>query len=158
LAPVHHKWSRTEIMDGNGLYILEWQIDEKDIVFTATVNTRGFIGLGFSHKSDRMAGSDLVLAWVDDRTGKPNVLVSCCCNRSSIYWSPNSDTGCRIWLAVTPCRNGVVFLFLAGVKQLPSARSSKPLLMYSHFHKKETQREVWVAFIQHDILGSWKLI
>lgn len=76
LEPIHHKWSRSEIMDGNGLYLLEWKVDQKDIVFTVTVNTRGFIGLGFSYKSERMSGSDLVLAWVDDRTGKPNVLVS----------------------------------------------------------------------------------
>lgn len=76
LEPIHHKWSRSEIMDGNGLYLLEWKLDQKDIVFTVTVNTRGFIGLGFSYKSERMSGSDLVLAWVDDRTGKANVLVS----------------------------------------------------------------------------------
>uniref|UniRef100_A0A182V530 DOMON domain-containing protein n=1 Tax=Anopheles merus TaxID=30066 RepID=A0A182V530_ANOME len=61
-------------MDPNGLYTLDWHIDQKDIVFTATANTRGFMGLGFSHRSEHMAGSDLVLVWVDDRTGKPNVL------------------------------------------------------------------------------------
>lgn len=72
---VHHKWTRSEIMDTNGLYLLEWKIDGKDIVFKVTVNTRGFIGLGFSYKTGLMAKSDLVLAWVDDRTGKPNVLV-----------------------------------------------------------------------------------
>lgn len=76
IEPVRHKWTRSEIMDANGLYLLEWKVDHKDIVFTVTVNTRGFIGLGFSHKSERMSGSDLVLAWVDDRTGKPSVLVS----------------------------------------------------------------------------------
>ncbi|EDS45765.1 conserved hypothetical protein [Culex quinquefasciatus] len=74
IEPVRHKWTRSEIMDANGLYLLEWKVDHKDIVFTVTVNTRGFIGLGFSHKSERMSGSDLVLAWVDDRTGKPSVL------------------------------------------------------------------------------------
>lgn len=73
---IHHKWTRTEIMDTNGLFLLEWRLEQKDIVFKVTVNTRGFIGLGFSHKTGKMAGSDLVLAWVDDRTGKPNVLVS----------------------------------------------------------------------------------
>uniref|UniRef100_A0A182YDD5 Uncharacterized protein n=1 Tax=Anopheles stephensi TaxID=30069 RepID=A0A182YDD5_ANOST len=35
-------------MDPNGLYTLDWHIDQKDIVFTATANTRGFMGLGFS--------------------------------------------------------------------------------------------------------------
>jgi hypothetical protein len=75
-TPVRHNWTRTEIMDQNGLYILEWHLENKDIIFTATVNTRGFIGLGFSYKHNRMTNADLVLAWVDDRTGKPNILVS----------------------------------------------------------------------------------
>uniref|UniRef100_A0A182KB04 DOMON domain-containing protein n=1 Tax=Anopheles christyi TaxID=43041 RepID=A0A182KB04_9DIPT len=75
IEPVHHRWTRSEAMDPNGLYTLDWHIDQKDIVFTATANTRGFMGLGFSHRSEHMAGSDLVLVWVDDRTGKPNVLI-----------------------------------------------------------------------------------
>lgn len=75
--PHHQDWDRTEIMDANGLYILEWNVvDAKEIVFKITVNTGGFIGLGFSYKTGRMANSDLVLAWVDDHTGEPNVLVS----------------------------------------------------------------------------------
>lgn len=74
----HHRWLRTEVMDGNGLYILDWKIIEKEIVFRVTVNTRGFIGLGFSLKSDKMNDADLILAWVDDRTGKPTVLVRKC--------------------------------------------------------------------------------
>lgn len=85
---IHHKhghhhshqtqeWDRTEIMDANGLYILEWNIvDAKEIVFKITANTGGFIGLGFSYKTGKMANADLVLAWVDDHTGKPNVLVN----------------------------------------------------------------------------------
>lgn len=71
----NHRWLRTEIMDGNGLYILDWKIHLKEIFFRVTVNTRGFIGLGFSQKTGRMSDADLVLAWVDDRTGKPTVLV-----------------------------------------------------------------------------------
>lgn len=73
----HNKWQRMEIMDGNGLYLMEWTIDNnnKDIIFTITVNTRGYIGIGFSHKSGKMANSDLILAWIDDRTGKANILV-----------------------------------------------------------------------------------
>uniref|UniRef100_A0A336L841 CSON004817 protein n=1 Tax=Culicoides sonorensis TaxID=179676 RepID=A0A336L841_CULSO len=72
---VHHvNWTRTEIMDSFGLYLLEWRVDNKEIIFTTTVNTRGFIGLGFSYRHGEMSGSDLVLAWVDDTTGLPNVL------------------------------------------------------------------------------------
>ena len=74
----HNNWHRLEMMDPNGLYWLEWwtKANSKEIHFRVTVNTRGFIGLGFSRKSGKMAGSDLVLLWVDDRTGKANVLVS----------------------------------------------------------------------------------
>lgn len=72
----HQEWDRTEIMDANGLFILEWNVVEaKEIVFKITANTGGFIGLGFSYKTGKMANADLVLAWVDDHTGKPNVLV-----------------------------------------------------------------------------------
>uniref|UniRef100_A0A182Q0T9 DOMON domain-containing protein n=1 Tax=Anopheles farauti TaxID=69004 RepID=A0A182Q0T9_9DIPT len=91
IEPVHHRWSRSEAMDSNGLYTLDWHIDQKDIVFTATANTRGFMGLGFSHRSEHMAGSDLVLVWVDDRTGKPNVLESISSHACST--SPCRDSG-----------------------------------------------------------------
>lgn len=74
---VHHSdWHRLEMMDANGLYLLEWWTKSKDIYFRVTVNTKGFIGLGFSRKSGRMAGADMVLLWVDDRSGKANALVS----------------------------------------------------------------------------------
>ncbi|KFB47547.1 AGAP011451-PA-like protein [Anopheles sinensis] len=86
LEPVRHRWSRSEAMDPNGLYTLDWYVDQKDIVFTATANTRGFMGLGFSHRSERMAGSDLVLVWVDDRTGKPNVLPTIGLQMGPIYF------------------------------------------------------------------------
>ncbi|XP_073844167.1 MOXD1 homolog 1 [Musca autumnalis] len=74
-AGVHHSnWHRIEMMDANGLYWLEWWTKAKDIYFRVTVNTQGFIGLGFSRKSGRMSGADMVLLWVDDRSGKPNAL------------------------------------------------------------------------------------
>nr|XP_036230713.1 MOXD1 homolog 1 [Bactrocera oleae] len=73
----HTNWRRIEMMDANGLYWLEWWLKgttSKEIHFRATVNTRGFIGLGFARKYPRMANADLVLLWVDDRTGKANAL------------------------------------------------------------------------------------
>lgn len=71
----HTRWFRTEILDGNGLFVLDWRKTEKDIIFRATVNTRGYIGLGFSYKSEKIGDADIILAWIDDRTGEPNVLV-----------------------------------------------------------------------------------
>lgn len=70
------EWFRTESLDGNGLFVLDWKVVNKDIVFRITANTRGYIGLGFSHKSEKVGDSDILLAWVDDRTGEPTVLVS----------------------------------------------------------------------------------
>lgn len=72
----HSKWFRTEVLDGNGLFVLDWKKTAKDIIFRATVNTRGYIGLGFSYKSEKIGESDIILAWIDDRTGEPNVLVN----------------------------------------------------------------------------------
>lgn len=72
----HTKWFRSEILDGNGLFILDWRKTAKDIIFRATVNTRGYIGIGFSYNSENIADADIILAWIDDRTGEPNVLVN----------------------------------------------------------------------------------
>lgn len=72
----HTRWFRTEILDGNGLFILDWRKTTKDIIFRATVNTRGYIGIGFSYKSEKISDADIILAWIDDRTGEPNVLVN----------------------------------------------------------------------------------
>lgn len=66
---------RTEAMESNGLYVLDWRVQGREIYFRITANTRGFVGLGFSLKSGLMADADLVLAWVDDRSGKPTILV-----------------------------------------------------------------------------------
>lgn len=87
----HSKWFRTEILDGNGLFILDWKKTTKDIIFRATVNTRGYIGLGFSYKSEKIGESDIILAWVDDRTGEPNVLVNII-NLETFFFFPSYKT------------------------------------------------------------------
>ncbi|KAH8234531.1 hypothetical protein KR032_008225 [Drosophila birchii] len=71
----HTNWTRREIMDNIGLYCLQWWVkaNDNDVYFEVTVNTRGYIGLGFS-KDGRMSKSDMVLLWVDDSTGLPNAL------------------------------------------------------------------------------------
>lgn len=76
-SAVHHSnWRRLEMMDSNGLYWLEWWLQGKRIHMRVTANTEGYIGLGFSRKTGRSAGADLVLLWVDNHTGKPNALVN----------------------------------------------------------------------------------
>lgn len=80
-------WTRSEIMDPYGLYILEWRVERKEIIFTTTVNTRGYIGLGFSYRHGHMTGSDLIIAWVDDQTGLPNILVSGVVQKKMLFLS-----------------------------------------------------------------------
>ena len=48
--------------------MLEWLPQEHNITFRITVNTLGYVGLGFS-PSGGMDGADIIIAWVDDNTG-----------------------------------------------------------------------------------------
>lgn len=73
---VHHNWTRSESMDQNGLLNLEWRLRDKEIIFKATVNSRGFIAIGFVYQNIKITAFDLALAWIDDRSGKANILVS----------------------------------------------------------------------------------
>lgn len=82
--PVHHNWTRTEAMDPHRLYNLQWHVSEKEIHFKATVNTRGYIALGFIYQGVKATAFDLALTWVDDRSGKTNILVSKKCFRFRI--------------------------------------------------------------------------
>lgn len=60
------------ILDQYGKFIMLWTPLQKDIIIEIQVATTGFIGIGFS-PSGGMKGADIVLAWVDDQTGKLNV-------------------------------------------------------------------------------------
>jgi hypothetical protein len=74
--PIHHNWTRTEKMDPNGLLQFEWHLRDKEIVFKVTVNSRGFVAIGFLYPNPKISGFDMALAWIHDRTGKANILVS----------------------------------------------------------------------------------
>lgn len=95
-SEINTDWSRSEILDSNGLYLLEWKIIENNIIFQTTVNTRGYIGLGFSYKNENMSGSDLILAWVDDNTGKPNILVGFLFNKKKLFEYSNINFFSRV--------------------------------------------------------------
>lgn len=73
---VHHNWTRIEKMDPNGLLQFQWHLRDKEIVFKVTVNSRGFIAIGFLYPNPKISGFDMALAWIHDRTGKANILVS----------------------------------------------------------------------------------
>lgn len=74
--PIHHNWTRIERMDPNGIFILQWHLRNNEIVFKATVNSRGFIAIGFLYQNPRFNAYDIALSWVSDRSGKANILVS----------------------------------------------------------------------------------
>lgn len=76
ILPLHHNWTRSEKMDPNGILHLQWHIKNMEIVFKATVNSRGFVAIGFVYENPEFSFLDIALAWVDDRSNKVNILVS----------------------------------------------------------------------------------
>ncbi|XP_078583126.1 DBH-like monooxygenase protein 1 [Branchiostoma floridae x Branchiostoma japonicum] len=53
------------VLDAEGKYHLRWFFDEERITFEATVETRGYVALGFSPNGG-MADSDIVIGWMAD--------------------------------------------------------------------------------------------
>lgn len=55
----------------NGDYLLYWNVDlqSKVISFAVDVATTGWVGFGIS-PNGQMPGSDVIMAWVDDRNGQ----------------------------------------------------------------------------------------
>lgn len=72
---IHHQnFTRSEKLDPNGILNLQWYLrNNNEIVFHVTLNSRGFFAIGFSNP--RIKGSDIVVAWVNDKTAKANILV-----------------------------------------------------------------------------------
>ena len=58
--------------DDLDLYRLYWKPTNETIQFEIHCRTTGWVGLGFSQNGD-MAGSDIVIGWVDDITGAGHV-------------------------------------------------------------------------------------
>lgn len=58
---------RSEILDVDGKYSVEWEVDFETeiIVFTVDVETTGFVGFGIS-MNPSMAGADIVIGGVKD--------------------------------------------------------------------------------------------
>lgn len=56
---------RSEVLDVNGKYSVEWEadIDTENIVFTLNVETTGYIGFGIS-MNPNMAGADIIIGGV----------------------------------------------------------------------------------------------
>ncbi|PSN48360.1 hypothetical protein C0J52_08088 [Blattella germanica] len=62
-------WTHSVKLDPN--VTLSWKVlnESADIEFLVEAATRGYVGVGFS-PGGGMAGSDIILGWVDDSTGK----------------------------------------------------------------------------------------
>lgn len=69
-------WAHTEQLDESGDVILRWVNSDSSITFRLEARTRGYVGLGFN-SARNMRKADLVVAWVDDRHGNAQILVSC---------------------------------------------------------------------------------
>lgn len=67
---------RAEVLDHNGKYSVEWEVDLETeiIVFTVDVETTGFVGFGIS-MNPSMDGADIVIGGVrDNQTTYFNVI------------------------------------------------------------------------------------
>lgn len=74
---IHHRnWTRSEKLDPNGILNLQWYLRNNDIVFQVILNSRGFVAIGFPYGNPQIKGFDVVFAWVNDKTGKANILVN----------------------------------------------------------------------------------
>lgn len=68
-------WAHSERLDESGDVVLRWVNSDSSITFRVEAKTLGYVGIGFNTKSN-MRGADLVVAWVDDRNGIAQILVS----------------------------------------------------------------------------------
>lgn len=74
---IHHvNWTRSEKLDQNGILTLQWYVRESEVIFHVILNSRGFVAIGFPYSNSQIKGFDVVLAWVNDKTGKANILVN----------------------------------------------------------------------------------
>ena len=74
---IHHRnWTRSEKLDQNGILNLQWYIRDSEVIFNVILNSRGFVAIGFPYPNTQIKGFDVVLAWVNDKTGKANILVN----------------------------------------------------------------------------------
>ncbi|KAL7052495.1 hypothetical protein ACKWTF_004876 [Chironomus riparius] len=72
---IHHRnWTRSEKLDQNGILNLQWYIRDSEVIFNVILNSRGFVAIGFPYPNTQIKGFDVVLAWVNDKTGKANIL------------------------------------------------------------------------------------
>jgi hypothetical protein len=62
----------TELGEG---FRVSWEPREAEVEFLVEAKTRGYLGLGLSHDGS-LPSADILMAWVDDDTGKGHIVVS----------------------------------------------------------------------------------
>lgn len=68
-------WAHSERLDESGDVVIRWVNSDSSITFRVEAKTKGYVGIGFNSRRN-MRGADLVVAWVDDRNGNAQILVS----------------------------------------------------------------------------------
>ncbi|XP_066265138.1 DBH-like monooxygenase protein 1 [Branchiostoma lanceolatum] len=58
-------FTHNAVLDAQGKFHLRWFFDKERVTFETTVETRGYVALGFSPNGG-MANSDIVIGWVED--------------------------------------------------------------------------------------------
>lgn len=82
----NRNWTRSENLDQNSILNLQWHIRDSEVIFNVILNSRGFVAIGFPYPNTQIKGFDVVLAWVNDKTGKANILVNFFIRRhNSVY-------------------------------------------------------------------------
>ncbi|XP_078655821.1 DBH-like monooxygenase protein 1 homolog isoform X2 [Branchiostoma floridae x Branchiostoma belcheri] len=94
-------YRRRDVLDKGGKYSLGWTVDveEKVVVFSVEVETRGWIGLGLSPHGG-MPDSDIVIGWVD---GKGNAFLTD--RYATENGAPAVDTTSQDWVLLSGWEN-----------------------------------------------------
>lgn len=70
-----NEWKSTVDLEKEGSFRLSWKPMPHRIIFLIEAKTRGYVGLGFS-MDGRMVKADITVAWVQDKSNKPYLIVS----------------------------------------------------------------------------------
>lgn len=100
IQSLDESWDHQLWLDVN--YHLRWTVhsDRQSITFLCEVRTRGWVGLGLSPNGG-MSGSDLVIGWVDDNSGRTHFDVSHRNARIELKANRFSGQVCFRWVFAT---------------------------------------------------------
>lgn len=116
-------WAHSEKLDENGDVLLRWANSDSSITFRLEARTRGYVGLGFN-SARNMRGADLLVAWVDDRNGNAQVLVSFIKIINSCCYIPTVSNVFRGWsLICVEYKRRSICILVKNLQTLPRVDS-----------------------------------